>query len=405
MNPFSLLLRNLVHAVTAVLMLIPVMLTMGEAGDPNTPVKTYPDSTNPYITEYLSPDIAAHRSGAGLAPQNTLMAFENIVGNSNSGADTLEFDVQITADGELVLMHDLMYDSITNAEEEFGRKGVFVSSLTLEEAQRLNLGENFEINGEYPYKGLRGDNIPENLRVVTCDRVIDYVEANCGSRKYNYVIEIKSIGANVEVWTKFTFPGRKGKYSNFIWDWSCFTGTDYDARTKQTKLLEFYSKKWSENVSQEQGNFDYIMGDDVDFSNQKVVDELYAWTRWYKNLTGIDGFRLDAVKSIDFDFFPKWLATMRQEYQDDLFAVGEYWSGNLEELKKYLCETSYCMALFDVPLHFHLFDASSSYDRYDMSKILEGTLTKIAPQSAVAFVDNHDTQPYATYKTLWRKTF
>ncbi len=196
MNPFSLLLRNLVHAVTAVLMLIPVMLTMGEAGDPNTPVKTYPDSTNPYITEYLSPDIAAHRSGAGLAPQNTLMAFENIVGNSNSGADTLEFDVQITADGELVLMHDLMYDSITNAEEEFGRKGVFVSSLTLEEAQRLNLGENFEINGEYPYKGLRGDDIPENLRVVTCDRVIDYVEANCGSRKYNYVIEIKSIGAN-----------------------------------------------------------------------------------------------------------------------------------------------------------------------------------------------------------------
>ena len=173
---------------------------------------------------------------------------------------------------------------------------------------------------------------------------------------------------NVEVWTKFTFPGRKRKYSSFIWDWSCFTGTDYDARTKQTKLLEFYSKKWSENVSQEQGNYDYIMGDDVDFSNQKVVDELYHWTRWYKNLTDIDGFRLDAVKSIDSAFFPKWLATMRQEYQDDLFAVGEYWSGNLDELKDYLRTTSYCMTLFDVPLHFHLADASNSYDRYDMSK-------------------------------------
>lgn len=195
MNPISLLLKNFVHAVTAALMLIPIVLTMGEAGDPNTPVESYPDSNNPYIAEYLNPDIAAHRSGAGLAPQNTLMAFENIVANGEAfGVDTLEFDVQITADGELVLMHDLMYDSITNAKEEFGKSGIFVSSLTLEEAQRLNMGENFELNGEYPYRGLRGDDIPENLRIVTCDQVIDFVEANCGSKKYTYSIEIKSIG-------------------------------------------------------------------------------------------------------------------------------------------------------------------------------------------------------------------
>lgn len=178
-------------------MLIPVMLTMGDAGDPNTPVETYPDSTNPYITEYLAPDIAAHRSGAGLAPQNTLMAFENILSQSATlGVDTLEFDVQITKDGELVLLHDLTYDATTNAEEAFGRKLVTASSITLEEAQQLNLGENFELNGEYPYRGLRGDKIPYNLRVVTCDEIIDYVEANCNGKKYNYCIEVKSIGAN-----------------------------------------------------------------------------------------------------------------------------------------------------------------------------------------------------------------
>src|SRR5689334_1323800 len=28
----------------------------------------------------------------------------------------------------------------------------------------------------------------------------------------------------IEAFTKFTFPGRNGKYSNFIWDWHCFTG-------------------------------------------------------------------------------------------------------------------------------------------------------------------------------------
>lgn len=195
MSSVFLLIKNIFHAAVAVVMLIPIMLTMGDAGDLNTPVETY-DSSNPYITEYLDPDIAAHRSGAGLAPQNTLMAFENIIEQSdNLGVDTLEFDVQITKDGELVLLHNLTYDDTTNAAEAFGRKNVSVSSVTLEEAQVLNLGENFEIDGEYPYRGLRGDDIPYNLRVVTCDEIIDYVEANSNG-EYKYCIEIKSMLTN-----------------------------------------------------------------------------------------------------------------------------------------------------------------------------------------------------------------
>lgn len=196
MASLFLAIKNVFHGIVAAFMLIPILLTMGDAGDPNTPVINYPDSDNPYIAEYLTPDIAAHRSGAGIAPQNTLMAFENIVEQGDSlGVDTLEFDVQITADGELVLQHDLTYDATSNAAELFGQKNISVSSLTLEEAKALNMGENFKVDGEYPYRGLRGDDIPYNLRVVTCDEVIDYVEAN-SKKEYNYVIEIKSIGSN-----------------------------------------------------------------------------------------------------------------------------------------------------------------------------------------------------------------
>ncbi len=196
MSAIFLTIKNIVHGFIAAAMLIPVLLTMGDAGNPDTPVEVFPDSTNPYIAEYLNPAIAAHRSGGGIAPQNTLMAFENIVESADSlGVDTLEFDVQITKDGELVLLHNLTYDDTSNAAEAFGRKNVYVSSLTLEEAQVLNLGENFEVDGEYPYRGLRGEQIPYNLRVVTCDEVIDYVEANSAG-KYNYVIEIKSIGSD-----------------------------------------------------------------------------------------------------------------------------------------------------------------------------------------------------------------
>ena len=196
MSAIFLTIKNIVHGFIAAAMLIPVLLTMGDAGNPDTPVEVFPDSTNPYIAEYLNPAIAAHRSGGGIAPQNTLMAFENIVESADSlGVDTLEFDVQITKDGELVLLHNLTYDDTSNAVEAFGKKNVYVSSVTLEEAQVLNLGENFEINGEYPYRGLRGDDIPYNLKVVTCDEIIDYIEANCNG-EYEYCIEIKSIGGN-----------------------------------------------------------------------------------------------------------------------------------------------------------------------------------------------------------------
>lgn len=197
----------------------------------------------------------------------------------------------------------------------------------------------------------------------------------------------------VEVWTKYTFPGRKGKYSDFIWNWDCFDGTDYDALSKRNELLEFNTKQWDENVSHEDDNFDYIMGDDLDFSNPTVVEELYRWGKWYWQMCHVDGYRLDACKSIDFDFFPGWLQSQANMAKANPFAVGEYWSGNVNDLNQYLDHCNHCMTLFDVPLHFHLFDASNSYDQYNMATIFQGTLSQQQPDYAVAFVDNHDTQP------------
>jgi len=47
--------------------------------------------------------IIGHRGAAGLAPENTLDAMEAGV---EAGADILEFDVRLTKDGVLVLVHD-----------------------------------------------------------------------------------------------------------------------------------------------------------------------------------------------------------------------------------------------------------------------------------------------------------
>ncbi|MBQ8016140.1 MAG: hypothetical protein IJ264_08165 [Clostridia bacterium] len=192
---FFLAIKNILNGILSIVFIIPILLTAWMPGDPDTPVMKNIQSENAYINEYLDPDISAHRSGAGVVPENTLMAFQTVLEkNKTFGVDTFEFDVQITKDGELIILHNLTYDETSNAVEEFGHKNVYASSLTYEEAHSaLNLGENFTADGKtYPYRGLRGKDIPDNLRVAKCKDVIDYIEKNSKGKKYRYIIEIKS---------------------------------------------------------------------------------------------------------------------------------------------------------------------------------------------------------------------
>ena len=197
---------------------------------------------------------------------------------------------------------------------------------------------------------------------------------------------------NVKVATKFTFPGRKHKYSDFEWNWTDFDGIDYNNQTGENAIFKFVDKKWGAEVDEEFGNFDYLMGADLDFSNPRVVKECKDWGRWYLDLTKVDGFRLDAVKHIDANFYKEWIQTLRDESKKELFTVGEYWSTDVNRLHRYITETEGKISLFDVPLHFHMFDASRSNGTYDMRNLFKDTLVEADPELAVTFVDNHDTQ-------------
>ena len=194
-------------------------------------------------------------------------------------------------------------------------------------------------------------------------------------------------------WTKFTFPGRNNTYSDFKWNWIHFHGVDWDEKQKKSSVFRFYGKHWDESVDKEKGNFDYLMGCDVDLNNVDVVEELTNWGKWYLQTTNVDGFRIDAIKHIRASFFVEWLKDLREFSQKDLFTVGEYWSSNVNSLKSYLEETNNAVSLFDVPLHYNLFNASHSNGHFDMRTIFSNTLVSVAPQKAVTFVDNHDTEP------------
>lgn len=206
----------------------------------------------------------------------------------------------------------------------------------------------------------------------------------------NKVISAKE---QIEAWTRFDFKGRNGKYSDFVWNESCFDGVDYDERKKRHAIYEFDGDSWDQLVDNENGNYDYLMGADVDFNNQAVVDELIRFGKWYLDFTNVDGFRLDAVKHIDFTFFTRWLKELRRYSKRDLFAVGEYWHGDVNKLLHYLEVSNYCMSLFDVTLHFKFHNISNSNGTFDMGSIFENTLVKKVPDYAVTFVENHDSQP------------
>ena len=199
----------------------------------------------------------------------------------------------------------------------------------------------------------------------------------------------------IEAWTRFTFPGRGDQYSSFQWSWVHFSGVDYNARDDKRAIymIEGLNKGWSEGVTHENGNFDYLMFNDIDYKHPDVVREIRAWALWFLQETGVDGFRLDAVKHIEDVFLRDLVRMIRGEYRADFYAVGEYWKQERAEINDYLENIEFETDLFDVKLHFNLYTASQSGDRYDMRTIFDDTLVREHPNHAVTFVDNHDSQP------------
>jgi glycerophosphoryl diester phosphodiesterase len=101
--------------------------------------------------DHEGPLFFAHRGGALLRPENTLLAFEH---GLSFGADAIELDIQQTRDGELVVIHDPTVDRTTSGSGA-------VASFTLDELQRFDAGHTFSSDGglTFPYRG-QGVSIP-----------------------------------------------------------------------------------------------------------------------------------------------------------------------------------------------------------------------------------------------------
>ena len=82
----------------------------------------------------------AHRGYSDLFPENTMSAFEKAVNSSFEGIET---DVQMTIDGELLLLHD---DKINRTSDG---KGV-LRNMTFNEARQYNYNNKMDITEQIP---------------------------------------------------------------------------------------------------------------------------------------------------------------------------------------------------------------------------------------------------------------
>ncbi len=148
------------------------------------------DTTNPFICEKAQ--IAAHRSGAGILPENTLMALRECVENEDYNPDVFEFDLHMTADGVPVLLHDESLDRVADSVYVFGEEGVTPGDKTYEELRQLNMGAGFTADdGSTPYKDLHGEDVPDELKILSLDDALGYLTE---AGDYRYVIEVKDPG-------------------------------------------------------------------------------------------------------------------------------------------------------------------------------------------------------------------
>jgi len=144
-----------------------------------------PGGVRPMALQELSPlksrpVVIAHRGFSGMAPENTLVAFEQAL---ELGCDAIECDVHCTADGHVVIMHDANVDRTTNGSGP-------ISGMTLAELKQLDAGS----WKDAAYTGERVPTLAEALQLIG-DRAVLIIEVKQAGIEQAMVDVVRAEGA------------------------------------------------------------------------------------------------------------------------------------------------------------------------------------------------------------------
>jgi glycerophosphoryl diester phosphodiesterase len=115
--------------------------------------------------------VVAHRGASAELPENTMEAFRRAV---ELGADAIELDVHLTADGQLAIIHDETLERTTDGSGP-------VRERTMSQLRGLDAGAQFAgEDGSFPHRG-------KGMRIPTLPEVLDWLPEETG-----LVVELKA---------------------------------------------------------------------------------------------------------------------------------------------------------------------------------------------------------------------
>lgn len=116
------------------------------------------------IENFPRPILLAHRGDSAYAPENTLPAFQQAL---QKGADGVELDAKLTADGHVIVIHDSTVDRTTDGT---GR----VAHFTLDAIRKLDAGKRFNEK----FSATKVPLLEEVFEVVGKDKMINIELSN-----------------------------------------------------------------------------------------------------------------------------------------------------------------------------------------------------------------------------------
>lgn len=136
--------------------------------------------------------IFAHRGFSGYYPENTMLAFQKTA--EESLADGIELDIQMTKDGELVIMHDETLDRTTNGSG-------YLKDYTLEELKILSVGVN--VKGFFPRQTI--PTLREYFTWLKTTKLITNIELKTSVFEYKGIEEkliamVHEFGLEEQIW-------------------------------------------------------------------------------------------------------------------------------------------------------------------------------------------------------------
>jgi glycerophosphoryl diester phosphodiesterase len=155
--------------------------------------------TNVFATTTKSIAIYGHRGARGLAPENTIPAYDT---GLKIGINYVDMDVGLTKDGVVVVTHDLALNPDLTRDSKgkwITDKNILIKDLTWKELETYDVGKlkpsTIYGMGFPEQKAVPGTHIP------SLQQVIDYVKKRAGE-KVNFQVEIKTDPAHPD----WTFP-------------------------------------------------------------------------------------------------------------------------------------------------------------------------------------------------------